>query len=136
MTRRNHARPRLRGLGAYSYPNGPYGTAQNPRNLAAQQAVVDQNPTDYSSPQYAIAAGLDPATVNAAWIKGLSQYPTQQAAVAAGIMPAVVTQLWTASRQYLAANAKPATNYAPMVAIGSVVALLIMLHVGDKGGEA
>lgn len=133
MTRRNHARPRL-GLGAYSYPNGPYGTAQNPGNQMAQQAIVDQNPTDYSSPQSAIAAGLDPTAVRAAWLKGLAQYPTQAAAVAAGIMPGVVTQLWTASRQY-AGIATSGPNYAPLVAIGSVVALLMLLHVGDKGGE-
>lgn len=136
---RNHARPRgLRGLGAYSitpgtYPNGPYGTGQNLNNQMAQQAVVDQNPTDYSSPQYAIAAGLDPVMVNAAWVKGLAQYPTQQAAIDAGIMPAVVTQLWAQSRQY-SAIATSAPNYAPMVAIGTVVVLLALLHVGDKGG--
>jgi hypothetical protein len=139
---RNHARQRLsglRGLGSFSitpgtYPNGPYSTGQNQSNLMAQQAVVDQNPTDYSSPQYAIAAGLDPVMVNAAWVKGLAQYPTQQAAINAGIMPAVVTQLWAQSRQY-GQIAAAAPNYAPMVAIGVVVVLLAMLHVGDKGGD-
>ena len=142
---RYHARPRLgrlrglRGLGAIntispgSYPNGPYTTAQNQNNLMAQQAVVDQNPTDYSSPQYAIAAGLDPVMVNAAWVKGLAQYPTQQSAIAAGIMPAVVTQLWGQSRQF-SVIAQAAPNYAPLVAIGTVVVLLALLHVGDKGG--
>jgi hypothetical protein len=156
MVRPNHARPRmsglrglrgLRGLGQATaastatpalispgtHPSGPFGQGQNQANLMAQQAVIDQNPTDYSSPQSAIAAGLDPTMVYAAWAKGLAQYSTQDAAVAAGIMPGVVTQLWGLSRQYAAVGAS-APNYAPMVAVGCVVAILIFLHVGDKGG--
>lgn len=147
---RNHARPRLsgmarlRGLGALglqtsvpspiSHPSGPYSLEQNLNNLMAQQAVVDQNPTDYSSPEGAIAAGLDPTMVYAAWAKGLSQYPTQEAAVNAGIMPGVVTRLWAQSRQVAQLNTTP--NYGPLVAIGAVIAALIFLHVGDKGGAA
>lgn len=135
---RNHARRRLSGmrgvgLGAIMIPNGPYGTTQNLDNLMAQQAVVDQNPTDYSSPQAAINAGLDPTMVNAAWVKGLAQYATPQDAIAAGIMPGVVTQLWAKSRQ-AAVIATAAPNYAPLVFVGVGVALLMLLHVGDKGG--
>jgi hypothetical protein len=143
-TQRNHAHPRgrlrgLRGLGddaPVGMTNGPFTAIRTQTSLAAQQAVVDQNPLDYSSPAYAIAAGLDPDTVVITWAKALAAYPTQAAAVNAGIMPAVVTQLWAQSRKYVPAPAGP--DYAPLVAIGSVVLILMALHVGDssKGGEA
>lgn len=138
----NNFRPRksmsgLRGLGAAtaispgSYPNGPYPVAQSQANLMNVQATLSQNPLDYSSPQYAIAAGLDPATVNAAWAKSLAQYPTQDAAINAGIMAGVVTQLWAQSRTYVGGPTTP--NWTPLVFIGIGVAILAALHVGDKG---
>ena len=128
----------MRGLGAAgeiispgSYPNGPYGIGQNQANLMNVQATLSPNPLDYSSPQYAIAAGLDPTTVNNAWAQALAQYPTQDAAVSAGIMAGVVTQLWAQSRQYISQPAAP--NYTPMILIGLGVVILAALHVGDKG---
>jgi hypothetical protein len=113
------------------YPNGPYPVAQSLTNRMNAQALVSQNPLDYSSPQYAIAAGLDCNVVNDAWAKSLAQYPTQESAINAGIMAGVVTQLWAQSRQYVGAPTTP--NYTPLVMIGLAVAILAALHVGDKG---
>ena len=73
----------MTGLGAATsispgtYPNGPYPIAQSQTNLMNAQATLSQNPLNYSSPQYAIAAGLDPTAVNTAWAQSLAQYPTQ-----------------------------------------------------------
>jgi hypothetical protein len=67
------------------------------KNLLTQQQN-SQNPTDYVSPQAAIAAGLNPQVVYDAWSKGLARFPTQQAALNAGIPAGVVTQMWAQSR--------------------------------------
>lgn len=106
-------------------PNGPYRTGTNPAALAQTGATIDPNPLDYSSPQFAIAAGLDPTAVMLAWAKGLAQYSTQDAAVAAGIMPGVVTQLWGASRQYVqTAPSGTPTIVIVMIAAGLLAFLL------------
>jgi hypothetical protein len=106
-------------------PNGPYRIGASAASLAQNGATIDQNPTDYSSPQSAIAAGIDPATVYAAWAKGLAQYPTRDAAVAAGMMPGVVNVLWEASRKYVA---QPAPSGPPaivvLLVIGAALAFL------------
>lgn len=68
--------------------------------LVPPSGPVDQNPLDYVSPQAAIAAGLNPATVNAAWSKSLNtNFGTPQAAIAAGVPAGVVTQLWSGGTQ-------------------------------------
>ncbi len=86
-------------------PVGPAATAYSNVLTSAQNS---QNPTDYVSPQAAIAAGLDPQKVYAAWSGALAKFPTQQAALAAGVPAGVVTSLWAASR-----------SSAPAVASGS-----------------
>jgi len=119
-----HARPRrrsLRGLGqvdvlpasVYDPTTGTYsanpvqvqpGTlplSQSSYYSSLETAQLSANPTDYSSPSSAIAAGLDPAFVNTSWAQGLAKYATQAQAVAAGIAPAVVQQFWAASRAYV-----------------------------------
>jgi hypothetical protein len=84
-------------------PNPPSQPGVNPaiqqayKNLLSQQQA-SQDPLDYVSPQAAIAAGLDPTMVYAAWSKGLARFPTQNAAINAGIPAGVVTQLWQQSR--------------------------------------
>jgi len=75
---------------------------------AAYQSVLtsaqtSKNPTDYVSPQAAIAAGLPAAQVNASWAQAMAQYPSTTAAIAAGVPAGVVTQLWAQSRNYAAA---------------------------------
>jgi hypothetical protein len=85
------------GPGAPPVPAAPAGPAQAYANLLAT-AQTSQNPTDYVSPQAAIAAGLDPQKVYVAWSSALAKFPTQQAALAAGVPAGVVTSLWPASR--------------------------------------
>jgi hypothetical protein len=105
-------------------PAGPYPTGQSILNQMASQAVVDQNPTDYVSPQSAKAAGVNAAVVDAAWAQGLARYSTQAAAIAAGIAPAVVTQYWPQSRQYAAVAAPPTMNLSLFSGISSKTLLL------------
>lgn len=87
------------GPGAAPLPSaqsaGPAATAYSNVLTSAQNS---QNPTDYVSPQAAIAAGLDPQKVYAAWSTSLAKFPTQQAALAAGVPAGVVTSMWAASR--------------------------------------
>jgi hypothetical protein len=117
-------------------PLGPaVSTGSDILNQMQQQAVVDQNPTDYVSPQSAIAAGLNPAAVNAAWAQGLAKYPTQQAAIAAGIAPTVITQLWQQSRAYSAAPATSSSFLTPtnlLIGGGLLFGLSLMMS-GGKG---
>lgn len=116
--------------------NDPYTGAFEVLNQMQQQATVDTNPTDYTTPNAAIAAGLDPTTVNAVWASGLARFPTQAAAIAAGIAPGVVTSLWPASRAYIA----PATTglpssistYLPLALLGGVAFLAFS---GGSGGS-
>jgi hypothetical protein len=115
---------------AYLMPQGPIATAKS--NLVqSQMAVVSQNPTDYVSPQSAIAAGLDPVKVNAAWAQALAKYSTQQDAIAAGIAPTVITQYWQASRAYVAAPPKPSLFTPTNLLIGG--GLLFLLSRNGKG---
>lgn len=110
-------------------PNGPYSTGVDILNQMRSQAILDTNPTDYVSPSAAIAAGLDPTTVNAAWAAGLARYPTQAAAIAAGIAPGVVTQFWNASRSYAAV--KPSGGISTnMLLIGAGIIFGVPLLLG------
>jgi hypothetical protein len=86
------------GPGAPPVPNVPPGPAATAYSSVLTSAQASQNPTDYISPQAAIAAGLDPQKVYSAWSGALAKFPTQQAALAAGVPAGVVNQLWTASR--------------------------------------
>jgi hypothetical protein len=119
-------------------PNGPFiGPVQGGQqilNQMQQQAVLDTNPLDYVSPGAAIAAGLDPTTVNAAWTAGLARYPSQAAAIAAGIAPAVVTMFWSASRQY-AATAPPTGLSGNTLLIGGGLILAFALLSGGRRGR-
>jgi hypothetical protein len=100
-----------------------------------QQATVDQNPTDYVSPQAAIAAGLDPTSVNAAWSTALSRYPTAQAAIAAGIAPAVVTQYYTGPGGTPAASLSLPGISSNTLLYGAVGIAAIALLSGGKRGR-
>ena len=100
-----------------------------------QQATVDQNPTDYVSPGAAIAAGLDPTSVNAAWSTALSRYPTAQAAIAAGIAPAVVTQYYTGSGATSAAGFSLPAISSNTLLYGAVGIAAIALLSGGKRGR-
>lgn len=95
-------------------------------------ATLDTNPTDYTTPSAAIAAGLDPATVNAAWAQGLSRYSTQAQAVAAGIAPGVVQQYWAASRAYPAPASTAGLSSSTLLLIGGGIFALALLSGGGK----
>ena len=84
---------------------------------------------NYVSPQAAIAAGMDPATVTAQWTKALAVFPTADAAIAAGIPAGVVTQLFVASRQYV----KPTPPVWPLLVAAAIGALIV--NEMDKGGN-
>lgn len=86
------------GPGAPPVPNVPPGPAATAYSSVLTSAQTSQNPTDYVSPQAAIAAGLNPQVVYSAWAAALAKFPTQQAALAAGVPAGVVNQLWTTSR--------------------------------------
>lgn len=97
----------------------------NPSTQAAYANLLTQqqnskSPLDYVSPQAAIAAGLNPNTVYAAWSQALARFPTQQAALNAGIPAGVVTQLWAQSR-----TAAPASTSGTILGIPTTTALAI-----------
>jgi hypothetical protein len=83
---------RMRGLGCGSCPSRGMGCASCPRGGTASSSALD-----YTSPQAAIIAGLDPNTVVAAWTKALARFPSPQAAISAGVPAGVVNQLWQQS---------------------------------------
>lgn len=123
-------------IGTPVMPIGPVmATGADIISQMQQQAVIDQNPTDYVSPQSAIAAGLNPATVNAAWAAGLARYPTQQAAIAAGIAPTVITQYWAQSRSIAASPSTTSSLLTPtnlLIGGGLLFGLSLLMH-GGKG---
>lgn len=119
----------------YLMSQGPLTTDQSLQILMKQQATLSQNPTDYVSPQSAIAAGLDPTTVNTAWKMALAKYQTQQDAISAGIAPTVITQYWQASRAYVALPAPPTLFTPKNLLIGGGLLLgLSLLSKHEKGG--
>jgi hypothetical protein len=83
---------RMRGLGCDSCPSRGMGCASCPGG-----GTASSSPLDYTSPQAAIIAGLDPNTVVAAWTKALARFPSPQAAISAGVPAGVVNQLWQQS---------------------------------------
>jgi hypothetical protein len=107
---------------------GPAPTAYSSVLTSAQNS---QNPTDYVSPQAAIAAGLDPQKVYAAWSGALAKFPSQQAALAAGVPAGVVTQLWAASRSAAPAPSASFLDQAPLgiankYIVGGAAAILLL----------
>jgi hypothetical protein len=99
----------------------PSGAVQQAYKNALTAQQNSQNPLDYVSPNAAIAAGLDPATVNAAWAKGVARFSTAQDAVNAGINAGVVNSLWAPSRAYVGTGSSITSWLAgniPLVAAG------------------
>jgi hypothetical protein len=74
-------------------------------------ARPSSDPLDYISPQSAIAAGLEPSAVYAAWSNSLrsqiasGKIKSQQDAIAQGWAPGVVTELWTQASSAAATTA-------------------------------
>lgn len=89
-------------------PSPVAGGASNGGITTVPATTPSNSPLDYTSPQAAIAAGLPPAQVMAAWSAALARYPSPQAAIAAGIPAGVVNQLWQQSNVN-AANASAAS---------------------------
>jgi hypothetical protein len=86
----------------WNMPLVPDG-AQNPSptttngvtpNLTPPVGTPSTDPLDYVSPQQAIAAGLDPGKVYAAWSTSLQKFASPSAAISAGVPAGVVNQLW------------------------------------------
>ena len=86
-------------------PSPVSGSASNGRITTVPATTPSTNPLDYTSPQAAIAAGLDANTVMAAWTKSLARFPSPQAAISAGVPAGVVNQLWQQSQVNAANNA-------------------------------
>jgi len=108
-------------------PNPP-GLTSGPNPLNAQAPVSRTNPLDYASPQSAVAAGLDPTVVNAAWAKAINAFPSAAAAVNAGVPAAVVTDMWTGGP-----GPVPWWKKYPMLTLAGAGALAIAILSGDKG---
>jgi hypothetical protein len=111
------------GIPALNTPSLPAG-AQNPSPVAGgasnggittvMATQPSTSPLDYTSPQAAIAAGLDPQTVYNAWSAALARFPSPQAAISAGVPAGVVNQLWQS------AHVTAATTPAPSIGIGTI----------------
>lgn len=86
-------------------PTPVTGSASNGGITTVLATKPSTNPLDYTSPQAAIAAGLDPATVYSKWTASLAQFSSPQAAIAAGVPAGVVNQLWQQSYQNAANKA-------------------------------
>jgi hypothetical protein len=108
-------------------PSPVAGGASNGGRSTVMATTPSQNPLDYTSPQAAIAAGLDPTTVYNAWSKSLARFPSPQAAIAAGVPAGVVNQLWQQSNVAAANAAAASASSFPwgFVAIGAAGLLLL-----------
>lgn len=91
--------------GGAQNPSPVTGSASNGGITTVMATRPSTNPLDYTSPQAAIAAGLDPPTVYTKWMAALAKFPSPQAAISAGVPAGVVNQLWQQSYQN-AANKK------------------------------
>jgi hypothetical protein len=91
-------------------PSPVTGSASNGGITTVLATKPSTNPLDYTSPQAAIAAGLDPATVYSTWTASLARFPSPQAAIAAGVPAGVVNQLWQQSYQNAANKAAAAPS--------------------------
>jgi len=101
-----HLRGHFRGMGsAYDPPSIPAGL-QNPSPVAGgasnagitvvNAAQPSTDPLSYVSPQQAVAQGLNPQAVQAAWTAALAKFSSPQDAIAAGFPAGVVNQYWVA----------------------------------------
>jgi len=119
-------------------PSPVAGSASNGRITTVPATTPSTNPLDYTSPQAAVAAGLDANTVMAAWTKSLARFPSPQAAISAGVPAGVVNQLWQQS-QVNAANtaAASAASSASLMSILPWAAggLLLLATLGGGKGR-
>jgi hypothetical protein len=97
---------RLRGMGSvydpptipgYQNPSPVAGAASNAGITTVNAAQPSTDPLSYVSPQQAVAQGLNPQAVQAAWTAALSKFASPQDAVAAGFPAGVVNQYWVAA---------------------------------------
>jgi len=151
---------RLRGLGdevvdptssdlLYAIPNDIWNTpvipaSQNPSPVVggASNANIttvpagqpSQDPLDYTSPQAAIAAGLDPTKTYAAWTNAMQRFSSPQAAISAGVPAGVVNQLWQQAQNNAASNVPGffSTTTGMLVAVGAGVVGLSLLAGGRR----
>lgn len=91
-------------------PSPVTGSASNGGITTVLATTPSTNPLDYTSPQAAIAANLDPATVYSKWTAALARFPSSQAAIDAGVPAGVVNQLWQQSYQNAANKAAAAPS--------------------------
>jgi len=129
--------PPLPDSGEYasaSAPGGPLSPSYNPSAplpaSISNAATVAQPPNScalcYSTPQAAIAAGVNPNTVAQAWGQYVKSYSSPQAAVAAGIPAGVVTQYWNS------APAASALSPTTILLIGGGLLALVALGGGGR----
>lgn len=119
-------------------PSPVDGSASNGRITTVPATTPSTNPLDYTSPQAAVAAGLDAVAVMAAWTKALARFPSPQAAISAGVPAGVVNQLWQQSQVNAANNA--AASAASSASVGTLAlygggALLLLMALGGHGGR-
>jgi len=103
-------------LNTPAVPSGPQnpspvtGSASNGGITTVMATTPSRSPLDFASPQAAIAAGLDPATVYSQWTASLARFSSPQAAINAGVPAGVVNQLWQQSYQNAANKAATAPS--------------------------
>ena len=97
------------GAGAQN-PSPVTGSASNGGITTVLATTPSTSPLDYTSPQAAIAAGLDAATVYSKWTASLARFSSPQAAISAGVPAGVVNQLWQQSYQNAANKAAAAPS--------------------------
>ncbi len=121
-------------------PSPVTGGASNGGITTVTAGTPSKSPLDYTSPQAAIAAGLDPATVYSKWTASLAQFSSPQAAISAGVPAGVVNQLWQQSYQNAAnkAAAAPASGTIFGLSTNTLLAagagLVALMALGGGGG--
>jgi hypothetical protein len=113
-------------------PSPSTGGASNGGITTVMAAKPSTSPLDYTSPQAAIAAGLDPQTVYNAWSAALARFPSPQAAISAGVPAGVVNQLWQSAYVNKAAAPAPSIGIGTIVLVGGGLFLLSALG-GRRG---
>jgi hypothetical protein len=110
-------------------PSPVAGGASNGGITTVRAGTPSQSPLDYVSPQAAIAAGLDPKIVYAAWSAALARFPSPQAAISAGVPAGVVNQLWQQSNvnaaNAAARSAASTANFGTLALWGGGALLLL-----------
>jgi len=121
-------------------PSPVTGSASNGGITTVPATRPSTNPLDYTSPQAAIAAGLDPATVYSTWTASLARFPSPQAAIAAGVPAGVVNQLWQQSYQNATNKAAAAPSgtifgLSPTTLLAAGAGLFALTALGGGGGR-